>query len=218
MSRGVISIVLSLFWHLSFSQIDTESIRKKVIEDPDRNFYSLLQIFRSSPEKLNQDQINQLYYGSKFCKLDYTIGDYNAEYGAFWKAAQKKISKSKAEKMKSEAERKYSHNPLNINLLDNMINTYSGLNEDQKVNLCSNQRNLLIQTVEKSGDGKSEETAICVIAPDEVLGYLKKLVESGPRAELSQKMKQLPDGSILTIYKIGERQMVVKLVGGYFLP
>jgi len=203
---------------LSFSQIDTESIREKVIENQEVNFYSLLEIFRSSPEKLSQGQLNQLYYGSKFAKVDYTIGSYNSEYSTFWKAAQKKISKNKAEKMKSEAERKYSQNPLNIKLLDNMISIYTALNENQKSDLCSRQKDLLIQTIAKSGDGKTEETAICVIAPDEVLGHLKKLIQSGPRAELSQKMKHLPDGSILTIYKIAERQIAVKLVGGYFLP
>jgi hypothetical protein len=217
MKKSILSALLILLYQLSFSQIDTELIKKNVTENPQENFYSHLEIFKSSPTILNQEQLNQLYYGSKFVQLDYSIWNYNSENGTFWKAAQKEISKGKAEKMKSEAERKYFQNPLNIDLLDNMINIYSVLNESQKLDLCSKQKNLLINTIEKSGDGKSEETAVCVIAPDDVLRYLKKIIQS-PRDELSQKMKQLPDGSILTIYKIGERQMAVKLVGGYFLP
>lgn len=71
-------------------------------------------------------------------------------------------------------------------------------------------------TVEKSGDGKSEETAICILTPGEVLQQLEKLATSGPRAEFNQKMKQLSDGSIRTIYKIVKREVFVKLVGGYF--
>jgi hypothetical protein len=90
------------------------------------------------------------------------------------------------------AERKYLQNPLNIDLLDNMLNIYSVLNENSTVDLCSIQKNLLIQTVEKSGDGQSEETPICVIAPDAVLGYLNKLIQFGPRAELIQKNETTP--------------------------
>lgn len=217
MKKTIISVLLIFLHHLSFSQIDTELIKKNVTENPQENFYSHLKIFKLSPTILSQEQLNQLYYGSKFVQLDYTIGNYNSEYSTFWKTAQKKISKRKAEKMKSEAERKYLQNPLNIDLLDNMINIYSVLNENQKLDLCSRQKNLLIHTVEKSGDGKSEETAICVIAPVDVLRYLRKLIQS-PRDKLNQKITQLPDGSFLTIYKIGERKMAIKLVGGYFYP
>lgn len=217
MKKTMISVFLIFLYQLSFSQIDTELIKKNVTENPQENFYSILEIFKSSPTKLTQEQLNKIYYGSKFVNVDYTIGNYNSEYDTFWKAAQKQISKSKAKNMKSEAERKYLQNPLNIHLLDRMINIYSALNENQKLDLCINQKNLLVNTVEKSGDGKSEETAICVIAPGDVLEYIKKLIQS-PRDELSQKMEQLPDGSFLTIYKIGERQMAIKLVGGYFYP
>ena len=116
-----------------------------------------------------------------------------------------------------EAELKYLKNPLNKSLLDDMINIYSALNENQKADLCSKQKDLIIQTIKNSGDGKSEETAVCVLTAGEVLQQLEKLIQSGPRAQFDQKMKQLSDGSVLTIYKIGDREVFVKLVGGYFL-
>ncbi|WP_407483149.1 DUF4919 domain-containing protein [Elizabethkingia meningoseptica] len=210
-------IVLILLSQLSLAQINTELIKKNITENPQQNFYSLLDIFRSSPDQLSQEQLNQLYYGSKFIEVDYSIGDYNRESGTFWKAARKKLSKAKAEKMRNEAELRYMKNPLNKNLLDDMINIYSSLNENQKVDLCLLQKALINQTIEKSGDGKSKETAICVLTPGEVMQYLDKLIQSGPRDEFSQKMKPLEDGSILTMYKIGERQIFVKMVGGYFL-
>ena len=114
-------------------------------------------------------------------------------------------------------ELKYSKNPLNKNLLDDMINIYNALNENQKAYLCSKQKDLIIQTIEKSGDGKSEETAICVLTAGEVLQQLEKLIKTGPKGQFDQKMKQLSDGSILTIYRIEDREVFVKLVGGYFL-
>jgi len=216
MKKYIISGLLVLIFQVFYAQINTDQIKKNVTENPQENFYKLLDIFKVNPTELTQEQLNQLYYGSKFVKIDYTIGNYNSESGTFWKPAQKRLSKSKAEKMVSEAESKYSINPLNKNLLDDMMNIYRALDKHQKRELCFQQKDLIIQTTEKSGDGKSEETAICVLTPGEVLQQLGKLATLGPRAEFSQKMKHLPDGSILTIYKIGNREVFVKLVGGYF--
>ncbi|ASW75873.1 hypothetical protein IQ37_11840 [Chryseobacterium piperi] len=217
MKKYIISSILVLIFQVFYAQINTDLIKKNVTENPQENFYKLLDIFKVNPSELTQEQLNQLYYGSKFVKIDYTIGNYNRESGTFWKPAQKRLSKNKAEQMVAEAESKYSINPLNKNLLDDMMNIYRALNETQKEKLCSQQKDLIIQTIEKSGDGKSEETAICVLTPGEVLQQLDILARSGPRAEFSQKMKHLPDGSVLTIYKIGKREVFVKLVGGYFL-
>ncbi|MDW9379949.1 DUF4919 domain-containing protein [Chryseobacterium sp. JV558] len=216
MRKYIISGLLVFLFQVFYAQINTDLIKKNVTENPQENFYKLLDTFKVHPSELTQEQLNQLYYGSKFVKIDYTIGNYNSESGTFWKPAQKRLSKSKAEKMLAEAESKYAINPLNKDLLDDMMNIYRALDENQKRELCSQQKDLIIQTIEKSGDGKSEETAICVLTPGEVLQQLDKLAISGPRAEFSQKMKQLSDGSILTIYKIGDREVFVKLVGGYF--
>ena len=216
MFKKISSLFLIVIYQLIFSQIDTALIKKNITENPEKNFYSLLEIFNSNPSTLNQEQLNQLYYGSRFLKVEYSIADYNRESGKFWKAASKKLSKNKAEKMKDEAESKYLKNPLNKNLLDDMINIYSALNDDQKKELCIIQKNLILQTIKNSGDGTSEETAICVITPGEVLSYLQNLIATGPRGEFEQKMKPLPDDSILTMYRMGERKIFIKLIGGYF--
>lgn len=209
--------LLNFLFIFSYGQINSELIKKNVTENPQENFYKLLDIFKTNPSELTQDELNQLYYGSKFVKMDYTIGNYNSESGTFWKPTRRKLSKNNAEKIVKDAELKYSNNPLNKNLLDNMITIYNALNENEKANLCNKQRDLIIETIEKSGDGKSEETAICVLTGGEVLEQLDKLIRSGPKAKFDQQMKQLSDGSILTIYRIGDREMFVKLVGGYFL-
>ncbi|UKB80331.1 DUF4919 domain-containing protein [Chryseobacterium sp. MEBOG07] len=216
MRKYIISGLLVVIFQVFYAQINTDLIKKNVTENPQENFYKLLDVFKVTPSELTQEQMNQLYYGSKFVKIDYTIGNYNSESGKFWKPAQKKLSKSKAERMVTEAESKYAINPLNKDLLDDMMNIYRALDNNEKRELCSRQKDLIMQTIEKSGDGKSEETAICVLTPGEVLQQLEKLATSGPRDEFSQKMKQLPDGSVLTIYKIGDREVFVKLVGGYF--
>ncbi|MBD8081971.1 DUF4919 domain-containing protein [Chryseobacterium caseinilyticum] len=215
MKKIILIAFLNFLFTFSYGQINTELIKKNVTENPEENFYKLLEIFKSNPSEMTQEQLNQLYYGSKFVKIDYTIGNYNSESGTFWKPAQKKLSKNKAEIIVKEAESKYLQNPLNKSLLDDMINIYKALDENQKADLCSKQKDLIIQTVKKSGDGKSEETAICVLTPGEVLQQLDKLIQSGPKAQFKQNIKQLSDGSILTIYKIGNREVFVKLVGGF---
>lgn len=215
--KNILSLLLVLVSLFSFGQVDTELIKKKVTENPQENFYPLLETFKSDPAKLSQEQLNQLYYGSKFVKIAYTIGDYNRESDTFWKPAQKKLSKSKAEKIRDEAESKYLKNPLNKNLLNDMINIYSALDDREKADLCTKQKELITQTIKNSGDGTSEETAVCIINPAEIFLYLEELINAGPKGEFTQKIKQLPDGSILQTYKIGDRQKFVKIVGGYFL-
>lgn len=187
MRKYIISGILLLIFQVFHAQINTELIKKNVTENPQENFYKLLDIFKVNPSELTQEQLNQLYYGSKFLKLDYTIGNYNSESWTFWKPAQKRLSKSKAEKMLSEAESKYLTNPLNKSLLDDMMNIYRALNDNQKEKLCSKQKDLIIQTIEKSGDGKSEETAICVLTAGEVLEQLGNLMRSGPIGGFDQK-------------------------------
>ncbi|MBW8360624.1 MAG: DUF4919 domain-containing protein [Kaistella sp.] len=217
MKKNTFILFFSFLFSLSLAQIDTDLIKKNVTENPNQHFYPLLEKFKKNPDELSQEQLNQLYYGSKFVEMEYTIGNYNSESGQFWKPAHKKLSKSKAEKIVREAEIKYLKNPLNKSLLDDMINIYSALNDNHKANLCSKQKDLIIKTIEQSGDGKSEKTPICVLTAGEVLQQLEILIYSGPKAEFDQKMKQLSDGSILPIYKIGDREVYVKLVGGYFL-
>ncbi len=214
--KNLLTLNLLIFvFHFSFAQINTELIKKSVTDNPQEYFYFPLEIFKTNPTELTQQQLNQLYYGSKFLKTGYSIGDYNSDV-QFWKVAKKNLSRIKAEKIINEAESKYLKNPLNKSLLEDMINIYAALNLQEKINICNIQKKLITKTVENSGDGKTEETEICVIAPNEVLHYLEKLTQSGPKAQFSQKIIKLSDGSFLTIYNIGERQINVKLVGGYF--
>lgn len=73
--------------------------------------------------------------------------------------------------------------------------------------------NLIQNTIEQSGDGKSEETAICVIHPADQLSMILRLKN---RVELKQEIKQLSNKSILWIYSSGKNKLFVKLVGGFY--
>lgn len=215
MKQTIIILSLSLISNFVFGQINFDLIKKNVIENPTENFYPLMEKFRTNPSELTQDELNQLYYGSKFVKNDYSLGDYNKDYEIIWKKASKKLSKEKAQKILVEAETKYQKNPLNKYVLKEMINLYSNAGDYKKLDIINKQIELAEKTVEKSGDGKTEQNPICVIYPGDVLVQLERF-SNVDRNKFEQKSKQLEDGSILTMYKMGDEVYYVKLVGGYF--
>jgi len=215
MKQTIIILIFSLISNFVFGQINFDLIKKNVIENPTENFYPLMEKFRTNPSALTQDELNQLYYGSKFVKNDYSLGDYNKDYETIWKKASKKLSKEKAQKILVEAETKYQKNPLNKYVLKEMINLYSNAGDYKKLDIINKQIELTEKTVEKSGDGKTEENPICVIYPGDVLVQLERF-SNVDRNKFEQKSKQLEDGSILTMYKMGDEVYYVKLVGGYF--
>jgi hypothetical protein len=98
-------------------------------------------------------------------------------------------------------------------VLKGMINIYKALKTEDKYQLAQRQLNLIQNTIEQSGDGKSEETAICVINPADQLSMIFRL-EKG--SDFNQEIKQLSNKSILWIYSSGNSKIFVKLVGGYY--
>ena len=215
MKQTILILIFSVVSTFSFGQIDTDLIKKNVTENPEKNYFPLMEKFKVNPSELTQEELNQLYYGSKYVKNEYSLGDYNKDYEKIWKKAGKKLSKEKAQKILDEAELKYQKNPLNRYVLKEMINLYNSVGDDKKLNIANKQKELTENTVEKSGDGKSEQNPICVIYPADVLVQLDKFSRID-RNKFEQKSKQLEDGSILTMYKMGEEVYYVKLVGGYF--
>ena len=215
MKQIILILIFSVISTFSFGQIDTDLIKKNVTENPEKNYFPLMEKFKINPSELTQEELNQLYYGSKYVKNEYSLGDYNNDYEKIWEKAGKKLSKEKAKKILNEAESKYQKNPLNRYVLKEMINLYNSVGDDEKLNIANKQKELTEKTVEKSGDGKSEQNPICVIYPADVLLQIDKFSHID-RNKFEQKSKQVEDGSILTMYKMGEEVYYVKLVGGYF--
>ena len=208
-------IIFSIISNFTFGQINVDLIKKRVTENPQENFHSLMDIFRNNPSKLTQEELNQIYYGSKFVKNNYALKDYNHDYEEIWEKTTKKLSKDKAQKILMQAEEKYQKNPLNRYVLKEMINLYKAIGDNKKLDSIKIQIELTENTVKKSGDGKTELSPICVIYPADVLVQLERF-SYVDRSKFEQKSKQLDDGSILTMYKMGNEVYYVKLVGGYF--
>lgn len=213
--KKLLSFFLLIIFGISFSQINVEEIKKNVTENPQKYYNEFLEIFKNDPSKLTQDEMNQLYYGSRFVDTGYSLSAYNKDYDEVWKPASKRIAKSKAQKILSKAEDAYSKNPFEREILTSLSNIYKALGETAKSDICLSQYNLIEKTIRNSGTGNSEDSPICVIRAGDVIGQIDNLRGFGMARDFKQDIKMLPDGSMLTKYEMGKKQMYVKLVGGF---
>lgn len=207
-------IIFILSFGICFSQINVEEIKKNVTENP-QEYKTYLEIFKKNPASLTQEQMNQLYYGSRFVKSEYDLSNYNDDYKEVWKPSEKKLSKSKAEKIVTKAEKAYVKDPLNRLILKNISNIYSVLGDNAKEELAILQYNAVMNTIKNSGNGDSEDSPICVIWAGDVIAQIDNLHGYGTAADFKQNMKYLPDGSTITAYSMGKKKIFVKLVGGF---
>ncbi len=197
----------------AFGQIDIDLIKNNVTENPTDNYFPLLEIFKINPSKLTQGELNQLYYGSKFIRPSDSKVKFDENFEKIFPKVNKKISKGKAKKFLNEAEIYYQKSPMDKVVLTAMINIYEALKNEDKYQLSLRQLNLILNTIEQSGDGKSEKTAICVINPADQLSMISRL---GKSRDFNQEFKQLSDGSILWIYSSENKKIFAKLVGGFY--
>jgi hypothetical protein len=205
-----------LFFGIYFSQINTDEIKKNITENPQKYFYDYLEIFKKDPSKLSQEEVNQLYYGSRFMKLDYNLSVYNKDSKEVWNPASKRgISKSKAQKIVAKAEETYSKYPFDKNILEGLSNIYNALDDKAKSKLFEDQYIAIANTIKKSGTGDSADSPICVIWAGDVISQIDNLRGYGMARDFKQDVKVLPDGSMLTKYEMGKKQIYVKLVGGF---
>ncbi|MEN4759626.1 DUF4919 domain-containing protein [Chryseobacterium sp. C39-AII1] len=197
---------------LVFSQINVEEIKKNATENPQTYFYDYLKIFKEDPSKLTQQEMNQLYYGSRFVKEDYSMADYNKDYDEIWKIASRKgLSKGKAQKILSAAEAAYNKNPLDKGILVSMVNIYHATGENVKKELCILQNNAIIKIIDESGTGQNENSPICVVTAGDMLSVAKPIIMMG--RDFKQKDLKTDKDCMLTQYSNGGVSLFVKCVG-----
>jgi hypothetical protein len=212
----IIFILLLMSFGICFAQINVEEIKKNVTENPQKYYLDYLAIFKKNPSELNQEQMNQLYYGSRFIDTGYSLSNYNKDYDKVWKIASRRgLSKGKAQKIINKAEEAYSKNPFEREILTGVANLYIALGETAKSNICISQSTAIEETIKKSGTGKSEDSPICVIRAGDMMSGIKDLMTNGMIRDFNSKEKFLPDGSMLSIYSIGDQKIYLKLVGGF---
>src|SRR5690606_8539387 len=125
-----------------------------------------------NPSQLTQSELNQLYYGSKFANPSDSKTKFDENFKKIFSNTHKKLSKNKAEKILKDAEIYYEKSPMDKSVLESMINIYDALKNEDKAQLAQRQLSLILNTIVQCGDWKSEETAICVSDPVDLLSMI----------------------------------------------
>ena len=110
--KKIYSLLLLLFFCISFSQVNVEEIKKNVTENPQKFYYEYLEVFKKSPETLSQEQLNYIYYGNNYVDYGYNRLEFNQELGKITKVANKNFSKKLAEITIEKALVLYEKNPI----------------------------------------------------------------------------------------------------------
>ena len=207
----IFSIVFLFMFSFLLCQINLDEIKHNVTENPQKYYYDNLEIFKRNPENLSQEQLNFIYYGSNFVDYGFKRGEFNKNLAGVRKFAGRKTSKKLSQETLEKAHLLYNINPLNKELLQDLVLLTQRVGDEKNNDLHTLQRRLLIETIGNSGSGLLEENAIVVTNfADQFLALeqFSKVFAPG----ISFKSKVLPDGSWLNIYKNGIDLFFIKTI------
>lgn len=209
--KGAFSLVHILFCVFIFSQVNIDEIKKNVLENPKTFYYDNLEIYKTNPDKLTQEQLNYIYYGNNYVDYGYKRTEYNDKLNIVTDYSSRKLSKKLANKVLENALSLYQQNPINKELIYDLINIYRTLGDDGKSEFHALQYKLLRETIQKSGTGKLEEFPIVVTSFADQKIALEDFSNVWKYGTDFQS-KVLPDGSWLDIFRNGLDLFFVKTV------
>lgn len=210
--KKLLKLVLTIFSiSFYFSQVNIEEVKKNVTENPQKYYIEYLEVFKNTPEKLTQEQLNYIYYGNNYIDLKYNRSEFNKNLGSVSKIVKKNFSKKLAQITLEKALLLYEKNSISKELLLNLVNLYNKLEDKKKSQLHFDQYQLLLQTIKNSGTGLLEESPIVVTSFSDkflALEQFSKIFTLG----IDFKTQVLPDGSWLDIFKNGMDLFFIKTV------
>ncbi|MFL9834118.1 DUF4919 domain-containing protein [Chryseobacterium terrae] len=197
-----------LFFGICFSQVNIEQIKNDVTSDPKKFYYDNLEIFKTDPKSLSQEQLNYIYYGNNYVDYGFKRSEFNNVLDEVTKFSNRKISFKKATQVLEKAKILYQKNPLNKELLLDLQKLYYIVKEQDKGDFHFNQYQLLYETIQNSGTGKLDISPLVVTNfSDQMLALENSKVFT---RGITFKSAVLPDGSWLNIYKNGQDLFFVK--------
>ena len=98
MKKALFTFIFLCLHGIVFSQVNIEKIKKNVTENPQKYYYEYLEIFKTAPETISQEQLNYIYYGNNYVDYGYDKLTFNQKSGKISKFAHNRISKKFAEK------------------------------------------------------------------------------------------------------------------------
>lgn len=206
--KKLLFLLSLLFFEFCISQVNIEQIKNDVTSDPKKYYYDYLEIFKTDPKSLNQEQLNYIYYGNNYVDYGFKRGEFMTDLGEVTKFADRNISFKKATEVLEKAKILYQQNPLKKELLLDLQKLYYKIKEQDKGDFHFTQYQLLLETIKNSGTGKLDVSPLVVTNFSDQMTALEssKVFVRG----LTFDSKVLPDGSWLNIYKNGQDLLFVK--------
>lgn len=200
--------LLLLSFSFCFSQVNIENIKADVTNDPKKFYYDNLEIFKTDPKSLNQEQLNYIYYGNNYVDYGFKRSEFNDILNEVTKFSNRNISFKKATEVLEKAKALYQKNPLNKELLLGLQKLYYKIKDENKGDFHFSQYQLLLETIKNSGTGKLDTSPVVVTNFSDQMAALEtsKVFARG----ITFTTKVLPDGSWLNIYKNGQDLFFVK--------
>lgn len=206
--RKLVFLLLLLFFGFCFSQVNIEQIKNDVTSDAKKFYYDNLEIFKTDPKSLSQEQLNYIYYGNNYVDYGFKRSEFNEVLNEVTKFSNRKISFKKATQILEKAKILYQKNPLNKELLLDLQKLYYIVKEQDKGDFHFSQYQILYETIQNSGTGKLDISPLVVTNfSDQMLALENSKVFA---RGITFKSTVLPDGSWLNIYKNGQDLFFVK--------
>jgi len=202
-------LLFSLTFGLCFSQVNIDEIKKNVAADPQKYYYDYLEIFKRSPERLEQEQLNYIYYGNNYVDYGYNENEFYQQLKEVQKFSGRTVSKKLAGIILEKALPLYEQNPLHKDLLLQLSSLYHILGDQEKGEKLSLSYQLLTETIRKSGTGKLDTSPIVVTSFSD---HRLILQEQAFMYRPDFNIKILPDGSWLTVVKSGLDLYFIKML------
>ena len=206
--KKLLFLVSLLFFEFYLSQVNIDQIKKDVISDPKKFYYDNLEIFKTDPKSLNQEQLNYIYYGNNYVDYGFKRGEFMTDLGEVTKFSDRNISFKKATEVLEKAKILYQKNPLQKELLLDLQKLYYIIKEEDKGDFHFSQYQLLLKTINNSGTGKLAVSPLVVTNFSDQMFALESS-EVFVRGVTFQS-KVLADGSWLNIYKYGQDLLFVR--------
>lgn len=199
-----------IYFGIYFSQVNIDEIKKNVTENPQKYYYDNLEIFKTNPKLLNQEQLNYIYYGNNYIDYGFKRSEFNDVLSEVTNFSNRNISFKKASQVLEKAKMLYEKNPLSKELLLDLQKLYYKIKEQDKGDFHFSQYHFLYETIMNSGTGKLDVSPIVVANfSDQMLALENSKVFT---RGITFTTKVLPDGSWLNIYKNGQDLFFVKTI------
>ncbi len=113
-----------IYFGIYFSQVNIDEIKKNVTENPRKYYYDNLEIFKTNPKLLNQEQLNYIYYGNNYVDYGFKRSEFNDILSEVTNFSNRNISFKKASQVLEKAKMLYEKNPLSKELLLDLQKLY----------------------------------------------------------------------------------------------